>query len=364
MAVIKAVSSRASIGTVINYVTKAEKTEEKLISGINCTSMTAIDEMKATKELWNKSEGRQYKHFVQSFMPGEQVVPAQAHQIALELAQERFKGYEVLVATHMDKEHIHSHIIVNSVSFEDGRKFQQSRAELQELKDHSDEICKKNNLSICEKGQDIATYDIGKYKALERATQGEYKSYVLDTAIAVLKAKEQATSRGNFVELMAEQGYNTNWSDSRKYITFKDKNGNKVRNSNLKKTFKVEFGKEQLENEFKRNSKREEIRNNSERTVARTEQTEPSRIGEQPTERELDGVHSVIREIEERAERFSPTARAEARERQRAEQAKRDKLAREQREKAERAEQQRKQFEKQQQTAVRSHRSHDRGFER
>ncbi|MEG0091628.1 MAG: relaxase/mobilization nuclease domain-containing protein, partial [Oscillospiraceae bacterium] len=352
MAVIKAVSSRASIGTAIKYVTKTEKTEEKLISGINCTPIIATEEMKATKELWNKTNGRQYKHFVQSFMPGEQVTPAQAHQIALELAQECFKGYEILVATHMDKEHIHSHIIVNSVSFEDGRKFQQSRADLQKLKDHSDEICKKNNLSICEKGQDIATYDIGKYKALERAAQGEYKSYILNIAVAALKAKEQALDRVDFVELMKQQGFTTNWSDSRKYITFTDKDGNKVRNSNLEKTFKAEFGKEQLENEFKQNSRREEVRTNSTRKATGVEQTKQNGAREQPTEREFNGVHSTIREIEERAKHLSGTGREEIRERQKAEQAKRDKLAREQREKAERAEQQRKQLEKQQQTAL------------
>lgn len=64
MAVIKAVSSRASIGHAINYVTKDEKTEEKLISGIDCSPQTAIDEMKATKEIWHKTEGRQYKHYI------------------------------------------------------------------------------------------------------------------------------------------------------------------------------------------------------------------------------------------------------------------------------------------------------------
>lgn len=364
MAVIKAVSSRASIGTAINYVTKTEKTEEKLVSGIDCTPPTAIDEMKATKELWNKTDGRQYKHFVQSFAPGEQVTRAQAHQIALELAQERFKGYEVLIATHKDKEHIHSHIIVNSVSFEDGRKFQQSRADLQQLKNHSDEICKKQGLSICKKGQDIATYDIGKYKALERATQGQYKSYVLDTAMAVLKAKEQATSRADFVKLMTEQGFTTSWSDTRKYITFIDKDGNKVRNSNLEKTFKGEFGKEQLENEFKRNSQREETRVNGSREIAGAEQSQQNRTGKQPAEREFNGVHSTIREIEERTKRLSGTGREEIRERQRAEQSERARVEKEQREQAERAEQQRKQIERQQQSALKRDRNHSHDFER
>lgn len=96
MAIIKAVNSRACIGNAINYVTKEEKTNEKLISGIECNQYTAIDEMKATKDLWHKTEGRKYKHFIQSFSPDEKITPEQAHKIACDLVQDRFKGYEVL----------------------------------------------------------------------------------------------------------------------------------------------------------------------------------------------------------------------------------------------------------------------------
>ena len=67
MAVIKAINSRASIANAINYITKKEKTDEELISGYNCRGITALDEMKATKKAWNKTGGRQYKHFIQSF---------------------------------------------------------------------------------------------------------------------------------------------------------------------------------------------------------------------------------------------------------------------------------------------------------
>jgi len=105
MAVIKVTNSKATLNKAINYVTKEEKTDERLVSGINCTSGTALDEMKATKEQFNKLEGRQYYHYVQSFSPKENITHDKAHQIALEWAENNFKGYEVLVATHKDKEH-------------------------------------------------------------------------------------------------------------------------------------------------------------------------------------------------------------------------------------------------------------------
>ena len=135
MAVIKAVSSKAGIGQALDYVTKEEKTEDKLVSGLHCEPDTVKDEMQATKELWEKTGGRTYKHFVQSYHKDEKITPEQAHRNALQLAENTsaWKGFEVLVATHKDKKHIHTHFIVNSVNFEDGHKLQWSSADLQEL---------------------------------------------------------------------------------------------------------------------------------------------------------------------------------------------------------------------------------------
>lgn len=148
MAVIKAVSSKASIGKAINYVTKEEKTEERLISGKDCNPNTAIEEMKMTKELYGKTEGRQYKHYIQSFSKSDDITPQKAHDIAREWAEKNFKGHEVVIATHKDKDHIHSHFIVNSVNFENGRKIQESRKDLKELKEQSDKICEREGLSV------------------------------------------------------------------------------------------------------------------------------------------------------------------------------------------------------------------------
>ena len=264
MAVVKAVHSRASIGVAINYVTKEEKNKEKLITGKDCDPFLAIDDMKATKELWGKQGGRQYDHYVQSFHKDEQVTPQQAHEIACKWAEREFKGHECLISTHVDKGHIHSHVIVNTVNFENGKKLHTSAKWLDRAKEHSDELCREYGLTITEKGKtfegqdrtDSTSWSKDKYNLLEKADQGKAKSYVYDTALAVMDSKEQAVSRADFIRIMAEKGYKTTWEDKKKNITFENAEGQKVRASNLEKTFRIPFGKEQLEHEFEQNAQR------------------------------------------------------------------------------------------------------------
>lgn len=272
MAVIKAVSSRAGIKTILNYVMKEEKTEKKLLSCLNCTPDMVQEQMEFTKRLWGKNGGRTYKHFVQSFAPEENIDPVQAHQIACQLAASRpeWQDFEVLIATHEDKKHIHTHFVVNSVSCVDGHKIQQSKAELQTMKDDSDRLCMQHGLHITEKGktfdghnrEETAAFSKDTYQMLKKAEQGEVKSYVQDIALAILKCREQATSRADFVQHMNEQGYGVDWQDSHKYITFIDLNRQtkgekqcKIRNNKLEKYYNMNFGKEALEHEFASNAR-------------------------------------------------------------------------------------------------------------
>lgn len=277
MATIKAVSSKASIGTAIGYVEKEEKTEEKLLSGCGCTPDTAHEEMQATKELWGKTDGRTYKHFVQSFAPGEKIDLVQAHVIAKQLAEnvQAWKGHEVLIATHRDTKHIHTHFIVNSVNYEDGHKLQWSKKDLQAMKDYSDKLCKENELSITQKGktfegadrEETSAYTKETYQLLKKAEQGEVKSYVQDIALSVLEFKEQATSREDFIKRMNEKGYGVDWQDNHKYITFTDRARQeqgeskcKIRNNKLEKYYNMDFGKEELERGFKDNARTEQAK--------------------------------------------------------------------------------------------------------
>lgn len=276
MAIIKAVSSKSPIKTAIAYVSKKEKTEQKLLSGYNLSSPeTAYEEMQATKELWNKVGGRTYKHYVQSFAPDEAITPEQAHEIAKEFVEQcqQFKGFEVLIATHQDREHVHTHFLLNSVNFEDGHKFQQKSTELQAMKDLSDKICLEHGLSLTHKGrtfdgkerEETTAYKKEQYRLLKRAEQGEIKSYVQDIALAVMECREQAQSRSQFVELMNDNGYGVVWTDDRKHITFTDlvrqEQGEKqckVRNSKLEKYYHTDFSKEGLEREFADNARKQQ----------------------------------------------------------------------------------------------------------
>jgi hypothetical protein len=260
MAIIKAINSKASIGKGINYITKEEKTEGKLISGINCNPETAIDEMKATKELYDKDTGRQYYHFIQSFNPMDRVSPETAHKLGKEWLErnDKLQGYEVVLATHKDKDHTHNHFIINSVSFESGMKLHTNKKEYEKMKEISNQISRENGLTVPEKSQEkgkITSFNQGKYQAMKRHFEGNYNSYVIDTAVAVSQVKETATSKYEFIDKMEQQGYKTNWKDTSKNVTFiNQETGKRVRLSNLEKTFNDNsFTKGGLINEFERN---------------------------------------------------------------------------------------------------------------
>lgn len=183
-----------------------------------------------------------------------------------------FEDFQVVGAVHNDRDHLHSHFIVNSVSYVDGHKFHQSKKDLQNLKNLCDEICNEKGLTITEKGktfeqterEELSAYSKETYRMLKKAEEGKVDSYVTNIALEVLTAKEQATSKDEFVEMLLERGIKTDWKENRKYITFTDiereKQGLqkcKVRHNRLEQYFNMEFGKEELENEFKRNASKE-----------------------------------------------------------------------------------------------------------
>ena len=343
MATIKAVSSRASIGQSLDYVTKEEKTEEKLVTGLHCEADTVKEEMQATKKLWGKTGGRTYKHFVQSYHADEQITPEQAHKNAIELAKgtEAWKGHEVLIATHIDRGHIHSHFIVNSVNFENGYKLQWSKADLQNLKDRCNEQSRQQGLHVPEKGktfegadrEETVAWSKDTYQLLKKAEQGEVKSYVQDIALSVLDCKEQATSREDFIQRMNERGYGVDWQDNHKYITFTDlarqEQGEKqckVRNNKLEKYYNMDFGKEELERGFEINarSKQTTERAREQLTADRGTDTQNIGAGADNIGAFLSSINAQVRGAETgRQEREAERSRQRAEAERRAEEAKR-----------------------------------------
>ncbi|MHB1376488.1 MAG: relaxase/mobilization nuclease domain-containing protein [Candidatus Humimicrobiaceae bacterium] len=167
MAVIKRIASKGSIKNIINYVLNKEKTDERIISGKDCLPESSVESMNAIKESYNKTDGISYHHIIQSFKPGE-ITPEKAHKIGIEFAEKQFKGYEVLIATHIDKAHIHNHLVINSVSFVDGRKLISNKETLREIKRDNDRICKERGLSVIEKPYAPNVYSMAEYKMAEK----------------------------------------------------------------------------------------------------------------------------------------------------------------------------------------------------
>lgn len=255
MAIIKVAKGSKSLNALLNYI--ANKTE--LVSGKDCSDELAIakQEMLITKQVYAKTDGRQYKHYIQSFAPNE-VTPQRANNIAKQWAEKSFPGYEVYIATNTDKGHVHNHFVVNSVSFETGYKLQSSKQSLERLKQESDLICQREGLSIVDRSKKqleqgkVTTYDMAKYQLLKRIQQGEkVKSYLLETAVRIKQALRKATSKDEFIDNMKQDNYQVFWQDNRKHITYVHPEGHKVRASNLEKTFNDKaFTKEGMLNEF------------------------------------------------------------------------------------------------------------------
>ena len=144
--------SRAVMRGVMCYVMQEKKTTwegEPLISGINCHVQSVYDDFLNTKLLYHKDGGVMFYHMAQSFPKGAAIDPRQAHEAARRLA-EYFEGCEVLVCTHVDREHIHSHCIINSVNFETGKKLHMAKEQLQELMRRNDAICQEMGLPVFE----------------------------------------------------------------------------------------------------------------------------------------------------------------------------------------------------------------------
>lgn len=147
MASVKFVVVSRGLGGIPDYVTNREKTTDSLLTGVNCVAQTARDEFEAVKKQFHKTDGRGYYHIVQSFSPDDPLDFDTAHEIGLKFA-EYFQGCQCVVATHMNTDHIHSHIIMNSVNFETGRKFHQSATDLRRQRQINDEICMDYGLRV------------------------------------------------------------------------------------------------------------------------------------------------------------------------------------------------------------------------
>ena len=226
--------NRFAMRAVINYCVQEYKTYDRkskrqLISGVNCDGANSFREFMATKKVYGKDNGFFFYHYVQSFSPKEKITPEQAHEIALEFAAKAWAGHEVLITTHCDREHIHSHFVINSVGFESGKKLRQSPSTLKHLRKLSDEICIAHGLSV------LKPYEGGGKRMSTREYRAGMKgeSWKQKLADDIDKAMEFSGSKDEFIRNMSILGYHMIWTDERKYLTFHCPNGKSCRDIKL-----------------------------------------------------------------------------------------------------------------------------------
>ena len=245
--------NRFAMRAVINYCQQEYKTfdsksKRRLVSGVNCDGENAFREFMATKKVHDKADGIFFYHYAQSFSPTEKITPEQAHEIALEFAEKAWPGHEVLVATHCDKEHIHSHFLINSVGFESGMKLRQSPSTLKKLRKLSDEICIAHGLSV------LQPYEGGGRSMSSREYRARLRgnSWKQRLANDIDKAMEYSGSKDEFIRSMSILGYHMTWTDERKYLTFHCPNGKSCRDIRLhdEKYLKDNIERELLQREF------------------------------------------------------------------------------------------------------------------
>ena len=242
----KGTQTRGCMKSVMRYVSQLSKTlwdGQQLVSGIGCQPETAFDEFLSTKLLHHKDGGVMFYHMVQSFPRGADVDPRTAHEAARRLAG-YFEGCEVLVCTHVDREHIHSHCIINSVNFETGRKVHMADEQNQELRVRNDEICEELGLPKFQRDEQRKAQGMSN---AEYYTASKGESWKFELMRVIDECMRYAGNRDEFLTLLRAEGYDAAWRDSRKNITYTTPDGRKCRDNKL---HIEKYLKENMEAEF------------------------------------------------------------------------------------------------------------------
>ena len=241
--------SAGALRGVAQYVSQDEKTLDEngsqLISGQNCTPQLVSQEFQATRDMCHKESPVWFYHYVQSFSPDEVITGEQAHQLAKEFAAKAWPDSEVLIATHLDAEHIHTHFIVNAVCWETGKMLRQGPNTLRSLRQLSDELCLKHGFSVLPQQKKKQSQGMGT-REYRSAAKGESWKFRLMNAID--QCMRYASTREDFISLMESEGYQVRWAVSRRSITYTTPQGMKCRDDRLHDR---KYMKEVMEFEFR-----------------------------------------------------------------------------------------------------------------
>jgi hypothetical protein len=242
MATIKLSNTKVA-SRLISY---AEKRAEVRM-GVNCPAEYAKAQYKATREIWGKTEGVQAHHVIQSFKPGE-ITPDLANTIGQDLAREIAKGHEAVVYTHTDKDHIHNHIVINAVSFENGQKYQSSKKDLYNIREQSDRLCLENGLSIVKEPSAEKRYHRAEYGLAKR----EVMSWKDEIREIIDYEKQHSKSYEDFKKNLVDK-YNIEIKERGKNISFKHPDSQKFVRG---KTLGLAYERGTLEDGFNRQIER------------------------------------------------------------------------------------------------------------
>ena len=204
MAITKILARNGGLKQAIEYVLNGDKTQEQVLTAhLNCDPGYEYQQMMDTKRELGKLDGRQCYHIIQSFAPGE-ITPELALQIAMEFAAEYLVGYQVVIGTHTDRHHIHSHILFNSVNDATGEKYHCSRNEYyQQIRAVSDRICREHGLSVIIEGDSQKSMSYIEWLHQSKGLPTYHSMLEADLKVSV----EDANSIGDFFRLMERTGY-------------------------------------------------------------------------------------------------------------------------------------------------------------
>ena len=250
----------------LNYVLCEEKTDETLMyvdGPYEYNTITPGNVYKSfidEKKLWDKQCGRQCAHYEVAFHKDEIVTPEEVYEFGKELFQKMFNGYQFVMAVHKDRDHLHAHAVVNTVSYEDGRKLHVTRGELEQFKQLCNRMCRERGLHVARKGyhfdgsrmdeNEFTSWNKNSYNQLVRHHKSSHKYRCIRD---IESSINQSINREEFIRRMNEKGWKVRWTEGRKYITFENESGFKIRNSTISKELHRNLSKEALEDEFRYN---------------------------------------------------------------------------------------------------------------
>lgn len=251
-------TSKQALKSVLNYVLNSEKTPDQIecVTGFyhgEITSDKVYKSFMKNKAAWHKESGRLYSHVILSFHENENITPEEVGDFAYKFCEKAYPGHQALIVVHQDKKHLHAHIVLDSVNYENGQKIHTSKKDLEKQKIICNNICKEYGLSVVKKGKnfygedrdqdDFTSWHKNTYRAIKSEPQETPRNIdILKLLVAILDALIHARNIFDFIERLRRAMWKVTWTPERKNITFESmETGRKFRASNLQKTFEPKF---------------------------------------------------------------------------------------------------------------------------